>query len=113
MVRARAGHKDPARSEHLQGSKVEFFVPTEGGIEIALSLGKGGWIKNDRVVESVGSSIVLQQVEGVALDPFNLTSVQIGVLVGNLQRGTGTVHANDGVANLRQMKGETSLVAED
>ena len=42
-----------------------------------------------------------------------VAAVQGGVLVGNFQGGTGTVHAGDLRAMRGQVQGEASLVAED
>ena len=92
VVGAGAGDEDAAGAEHLESAEIEFLVAAEGGVEIALALGEGGRVENDGVVAAVGGGIVLEQVEGVGLDPFDLSSVQKlrvqgGVLVGDFQSG--------------------------
>ncbi len=72
MVGAGAGHENAAGAEHLEGAEVEFLVAAEGGIEVALGFGEGGRIENDGVVVAIGGGVVLEQVEGVGLDPFDL-----------------------------------------
>ncbi len=54
VVGAGAGDEDAAGAEHLEGAEIEFLVAAEGGVEIALALGEGGRVENDRVV--VGES---------------------------------------------------------
>jgi hypothetical protein len=76
VVGAGAGDEDAAGAKHLEGAKIEFFVAAQGGVEIALGLGKGGRVENDGVVaasllRTSWRSIVLEQIEGVGLDPFN------------------------------------------
>ena len=40
----------PPGAEHLQGPEVEFLVPAQGGVEVALGFGEGGRIEDDGVV---------------------------------------------------------------
>ena len=72
VVGAGAGDQDAAWAQHLQGAEVEFFVAAEGGIEIALTLGERGRVEDDRVVALTGGGVVLEQIEGVGFDPFDL-----------------------------------------
>ena len=118
VVGAGAGDEDPAGAEHLEGAEIEFLVAAESGVEIALALGEGGRVENDGVVAAIGGGVVLQQVEGVGFDPFdlrlgNVATVERGVLVGDFEGGTGAVDAGDLRATRGEMKGEASLVAED
>src|SRR5262249_27326094 len=53
------------------------------------------------------------QVEGVCLDPFDLPSVETGVLIGDFQRRARAVHAGDVRAFGREVKRESALIAED
>src|ERR1022692_720957 len=75
MVGAGARNQNPAGAEHLQGAEVEFFVAAEGGIEIALGFGEGGRIENDGVIALAGGGVVLEEVEGVGFDPFDIRLV--------------------------------------
>ena len=77
VVGAGAGDEDSAGAEHLERAEIELFVAAEGGVEIALGLGEGGRVENDGVVVAVGGRIVLEQVEGVGFDPFNLFAVRV------------------------------------
>ena len=118
MVGAGAGDEDAAGAKHLEGAEVEFFVAAEGGVEVALGFGEGGRIENDGVVVAVGGGVVLEQVEGVGLDPFDLLAfetglVEGGVLVGDFEGGAGAVDAGDLGAAWSEMEGESSLIAED
>ena len=76
VVGAGAGDENPAGAQHLQGAEVEFLVAAEGGVEIALGLGEGGRIEDDGVVTAVGGGVVLEQVEGVGFDPFDLVCAE-------------------------------------
>src|SRR5438270_7794497 len=91
VVRAGAGCEDAARTQHLQGAKIELFVAAKSSIEVALAFGEGGRVEDDGVVAAIGRGIVLEQVEGVGLDPLDPGPVvEGGVLVSNFQGGTGT-----------------------
>ena len=72
VVGAGAGHQDAAGAEHLQGAEVEFFVAAEGGVEVALTLGERWRVEDDRVVALTGGGVVLEQIEGIGFDPFDL-----------------------------------------
>ena len=81
VIGAGAGDEDTAGTEHLEGAEIEFLVAAEGGVEITLALGEGRWVEDDGVVvasfvRTSGGGVVLQEVEGVGLDPFDFFSVQ-------------------------------------
>src|ERR1700722_9122776 len=118
VVRAGAGYEQPAGTEHLEGAKIEFLVAAESGIEVALRFGESGRVENDSVVVMVGGGVVLEQVEGVRLDPFDIVAlpklrIEGCVLVGDFQRGTGAVDCGDLRATRREGKGKAALVTED
>ena len=113
MVGAGAGDQDAAGAKHLQGAEVELFVAAEGGIEGAFTFGEGGWIENDGVIALAGGSVVLEQIEGVGLDPFDVLAIEGGIPVGDLERGPRAVDAGDVRAARGQVKGKASLVAEN
>jgi hypothetical protein len=116
VVGTGAGDEDSTGAKHFEGAEVEFLVAAEGGIEVALRLGEGGRIENDRVITLAGGGVVLEQVEGVGFDPFDLLVTRLvegGVLVGDFERGTGAVDAGDVRAAGSQMEGESALVAEN
>src|SRR5271166_6487560 len=46
VIGAGAGHQDPAGAQHLQRAEVEFLVPAEGRVEVALSLSEGRRVEN-------------------------------------------------------------------
>src|SRR5208337_1882772 len=112
VVGTGAGDESTAGAQHLQGAEIEFFIAAEGGIEIALGFGEGGWVEPDRVIAAVGGGVVLEQVEGVGLDPLDFTMVEGGILVGDFERGAGTVDAGDARAVRGKMQAEASLIAE-
>src|SRR5580693_328712 len=118
VVGAGAGHQDAAGAQHLQSAEVEFFIAAEGGIEVALTLGKRWWVEDDRIVTLAGGGVVLEQIEGVGFDPFDFrlvlaAPVEGGILIGNFERSSGTIDAGDVRAARDQMKSEASLIAED
>ena len=113
MIGTGAGYKGSAGSKHLQGPKVELLVAAQGGIQIALGLGEGGRVQDNRVVSPIRRRIVLEQVEGIGFDPFDLAAVQGGVLISDFEGGARTVYARDVGAMPGEMKGETPLIAED
>src|ERR1700733_707303 len=118
VVGTGAGDEDPAGAKHFEGAKVEFLVAAEGSIEVALGLSEGGRIKHDGVIAPAGGGIVLEQVKGVRLDPFDLLVAELGlveggVLIGDFQRGTGTIDANDVSTARGEMEGEAALVAKN
>src|ERR1043165_3674737 len=110
MVRAGASYKSAARAEHLEGSKVEFLVAPERSIKVPLALGEGRRVKNDGVVATISSSVVLEKVERVSLDPLDFTAVEGCVLVGGFQGRTGAVGASYLGAAGGEVKGEASQV---
>jgi hypothetical protein len=95
VVGTRAGDEQTARTEHFQSAKVELLIAAEGRIQIALGLGEGRRIENDRIVAALRRGIVLKQVEGVGFNPFDFAMVECGVLIGDFQGRTGTVDASD------------------
>src|SRR5271155_868560 len=108
-----AGHEHAAGAQHLQRAEVQLFVPAEGSVEVALRLGKGRRVENDGVVAAVGGGIILEQVEGIGLNPFNLrlftVTVEDGVLEGDFERGARTVNSGDAGAARGEVQGEASL----
>src|SRR4029077_17906659 len=108
---------------HFEGAEIKFFVAPERGVEIALAPGERGRVENNGVVAGTlvrtsWGGVVLEQVEGVGLDPldlfaFELRLVEGGVLVGNFQSGTRAVDASDLRAVGSEVEGEASLIAED
>ena len=118
VVGAGAGDEDAAGAKHLEGAEVELFVAAEGGVEVALRFGEGGRVEDDGVVAAVGGGVVLEQVEGVGLDPFDFFAfeaglVEGGVLVGDFEGGAGAVDSGDLRAARGEVEGEASLIAED
>ena len=123
VVGAGAGDEDASGAEHFEGAEIEFFIAAEGGVEIALGLGEGGWVEDDRVVAArlVGPTwgrIVLEQVEGVGFDPFDFVFpqqplIQRCILIGDFEGGTRAVDAGDVRTMRGEVKGESALVAED
>src|SRR5882672_683602 len=113
VIGAGTGDQNSARSKHLEGTEVEFLVTAERGVELALALGKGRGIQHDYAVALAGSCIVLEQVEGVSFDPLDVLLVQRGILVGDFERRPRAVNTGDMRAARSQMKGKTSLVAEN
>src|SRR5262249_49556315 len=88
VVGTRARHEDSAGAEHLEGTQVEFLVSADGRVEVPLRFSEGWRIENNGVVEALGGGIVLEEIEGVGLDPLDFPSaqdllVQGGILVGN------------------------------
>ena len=78
VVGAGAGDQDSARAEHLEGAEIEFLIAAQGGVEVALGLGESGRVENDgvvatRLLRTSGGGIVLEQIEGVGFDPFDLS----------------------------------------
>src|ERR1700733_6994631 len=112
VVGTRAGNEKPAGAQHLQSAEVEFLVATHGRIEVALGLGEGWRVKHDGVVAVVGSRIVLEQVEGVSLDPFDLPAIQRRIAVRGFQSRAGTLYARDAGAVRGEMKSKPSLIAK-
>src|SRR4051812_1167899 len=113
VVGAAAGHESAAWAQHFEGSKVEFFVAPHRGLKVALALGKGGRVENDGVIATISSSVVLEKVEGVSLDPLDVPAVEGCVLVGGFQGRTGAVDASYLGAAGGEVKGEASLIAEN
>src|SRR5436309_1054078 len=113
VIRARAGHENAARAEHLERAEVQFFIAANGGIKVTLALRERGWVQDDGVVLALCRGVILEQVEGISLNPFDLAAVQGSVLVGNFQGRTGTIHAGDLGAVRGEMKGESPLIAEN
>ena len=72
VVGAGASDQDAAGAEHLEGAEIEFLVAAKGGVEVALGLGEGRRVEDDGVVATAGGGVVLEQVEGVGFDPFDL-----------------------------------------
>ena len=94
---ARAGDQDAAGPQHLQGAEVQLFVAAQGGGHGAPGLGEGGRIEHDGVVLPAGGGVVLEQVEGVGLDPFDLAATMRGAIellvsLGDLERRTRRVN---------------------
>ena len=90
MIGARAGDEDSAGTKHFEGAKVEFLVAAKGGVEIALGLGEGGRVEDDGVVAVVGGGVVLEQVEGVGFDPFDLLLIRRAFEAGSSMRRDAT-----------------------
>src|SRR6266566_7489981 len=70
-----ASDEQPARSQHLQGSEVQFFVSPEGSLQVPLAFGKSWRIEHDAVVLPPGSGVVSEQVESVGFNPLDLAPV--------------------------------------
>ena len=74
----------------MQGTQVHLFVAAQRRLQRALALGEGWRIKHDGVVLLAGRRVVLQQVEGVALDPLDLFPdyifIERAILIGNFER---------------------------
>ena len=82
---------DAAGTKHLQRAQVQLLVAAQRGRHGALGLGERRRVENDGVVLPAGGGVVLQQVEGVGLDPLDLAAampvaIELLVLLGNLQR---------------------------
>src|SRR5580698_4457574 len=112
VVGAGAGHEEASGTEHLEGAEVEFFVAAKGGVEVALAFGEGGRIENDGIVAAFRGVVVLHQIKGVGLDPFNFFvretgAVEGGILVCDLEGGPGAIDASD----LRTVGGEVEREA--
>ncbi len=88
MVGAGAGDEDAAGAEHLESAEVELLVASKRSIQIALGLGECGRVEDDSIVTAVGGGVVLQEIEGVGLDPFDLAFIESGVLVGDFESRT-------------------------
>src|SRR5882762_5156524 len=113
VVGAGTGDQNSARAKHFEGTEVEFLVTAERGIEFTLALCEGRRIEHHYVVALAGSCIVLEQVEGVSFDPLDVLLVQRGILIGDFERRPRAVNTGDMRAARSQMKGKTSLVAEN
>src|SRR5271169_1734308 len=111
VVGTGAGDEEAVGTKHLEGAEIEFLVAADGCIEIALALGEGGRVENDGVVMAIGGGVVLKQVEGVGLDPFDFFSleqrlVEGGVVVCDFESGTRAVDPCDLRATRGEMEGE-------
>ena len=112
VVRAGAGDENSAGPQHLEGAEIQLLVAAECGVEIALGFGESGWVEDDGVVaasllSASRGGIVLEQVEGIGFDPFNLLCpqkrlIESGILFGDLERRAGAVDGR----NLRAARGE-------
>ena len=93
MKRAGTSNQNAAGPKHLQGTEVEFLVATDGGFQNSLGLSEGRRVEHDGVVLLTCRRVILQQVEGVGLDPFDLAAgvlitVESFVLLGHFKRRT-------------------------
>src|ERR1035441_5684883 len=93
MKRAGAGHQNPAWAKHLEGAQIQLLVAADGSLQNAFGLGKRWRVEDDSVVLLAGGGVVLEQIEGVGLDPFDLAAdvglaVELFVLLGDFQGGT-------------------------
>ena len=117
VERAGAGDQHAARPEHLQGAQVQLLVAADGGFHDALGLGEGGRVEDDGVVLLAGGGVVLEQIEGIGLDPLDLAAgvrvaVELLVLLGDFQGGTRGIDCRHLAAHPGQVQGEASLVGE-
>src|SRR5580700_222962 len=123
VVGAGASYKDAAGAKHLQGAQVELFIAPKSGVEVALGFGESRRVENDGVVAAVGGGVVVEQVEGVGFDPLDfriipvpwrqIAAIERGVLVGDFERGAGTIDGGDAAAARGEVESKTSLIAED
>ena len=113
MVGAGAGDEDPARSKHLERTEIEFLVSAQRSVQIALALGEGRRIEDDGVVAAVRVGIVLQQVEGVGLDPFNLPWFSVAFWSATSSAGRELSTPGHLRADLREVEREAALIAEN
>src|SRR5947209_938888 len=118
MVRARAGHKNAARFEHLQRAKIEFFVSTQCCWKRLLALGKGWRIENDGLELPPSVRPVSQQIECIRFEPLDFGSsqraaVHFEIALTSFECGTGLVDPNDLLAAASKVQRESTLVAED
>src|SRR5208283_2938746 len=117
VERAGAGDEDASGPQHLQGAEVELLVAAQRGRHGAFGFGEGGRVEDDGVVLASGGSVVLEQVEGVGLDPFDLAAavlsqVELLIPLGDFQRGTRRVNRGHALAHARQVQREAALVGE-
>src|ERR1700678_615496 len=110
VVGAGASDEDAAGAKHLEGAEVELLVATQRGLEVAFGFGERRGVENDGVVAAVGGGVVLEQVEGIGLDPFDfgrilVRTVEGGILVGDFQGGAGTVDGGDAGAARYKVEG--------
>src|SRR5208283_5358152 len=104
-------------AQHPQGAEVEFLVAAQSGRHCALGFGEGGRVEDDGVVLASGGGVVLEQVKGVRLDPFDLANAVLGTVellvpLGDFQRRTRRVNRGHARAHSCEMQGEASLISE-
>src|SRR5271157_1590707 len=114
---SRSRSQAPAKSQHFQGSEIKFLVAAKSGFDRALAFGEGRGVEDDGVVLLARRGVVLEQVEGVGLDPLDLSAdvgvaVELLVLLGHFERGTRGVNSRHLVAHSRQVQRETALIGE-
>src|SRR5664280_153029 len=117
VERTGAGDENAAWPKHLQGAEIQLLIAAQRGRHGALGLGERRWIENDGVVLPPGGSVVLEQVEGVGLDPFDFAAavsgaIELLVLLRHFQRRTRRVHGGDGCASPREVQRKSSLIGE-
>ena len=116
-LRAGAGHQYAAGTQHLQRPQVDFLIPAHGLGKGSFVAGERRRIEHDGVVLAAGGGVILEHVEDIAFQPFDLPHlllglVQDGILLGGLQRLAGGINAGDLGANPREVQGEPSVVAK-
>ena len=95
VIGARAGDQNAAGAKHLEGAEVQFLVAAESRIEVALGFGEGGRVEHNRIVVVTCGGVILEQVEGVGLNPLDFAMIEGGVLVGDFEGRAGAVHPGD------------------
>src|SRR5664280_1542198 len=117
VERTGAGDENAAWPKHLQGAEIQLFIAAQRGRHGALGLGERRWIENDSVILPARGSVVLEQVESVGLDPFDLAAavsgtIELLVLLRYFQRRPRRVHSRDGCACPREVQRKSSLIGE-
>src|SRR5664280_3387831 len=117
VERTGAGDENAAWPKHLQGAEIQLLIAAQRGRHGALGLGERRWIENDSVILPPGGSVVLEQIKGVGLDPFDLAAtvsgpVELLVPFRHFQRRTRRVHGGDALASPRDVQRKSSLIGE-
>src|SRR6185312_209172 len=74
---------------------------------------KCGGIKHDAVVLLSLVRAVTQIIESIGFDPFDLVSVQSGILLSGFKSGAGAVDTRNFFASAGQMQRKSSLITEN
>ena len=112
VIRTGTADQHSARTQHFQGTKIQFFIASKCGLQGPLAFGKGRRIEHNTVVLPSGMGVISKQVESVGFNPLDLAPVQGSIPFGYFQCQPGTVHSPDAGAALSQMESEGALVTE-